>query len=272
MINLKWYAAIGYGDILLPISYVHNISDMFQEEVSLEFLYKESSTYKYNQKSSECLWQQVDYLNSICMKEGIAGVNISHTFNDNSNIRWTGYHQSLLQTNKFHNQWYTNIKASIKPNKIVIGSTLTNMVPLKDYDRGRKMWKSTQDWNALIRDLDKLADHYEIVHIDYTTPIAEAVNHLSEATLFIGYHGGMAWLARFCGTPSIILVENNTLSRNMFSNAIILESLSITDRGQLSNLIEHAHIISRKYKNQFDYRNHSKEHFEKILQKILYVK
>lgn len=270
MINLKWAGGIGYGDILLPLSYAHNISEIFQEEVSLQFLHKASPTYKYNQNSKECAWQQANYLHSICSKGEAVGVDISHRFNDRSYVRWTGYDQSLLYTNKFHNQWYAEIGSPIKPNKIVIGSTLNNMVPLKDYDGGSKMWKSTQDWNAFIKDLDKISDHYEIVHIDYTMPIAEAVGHLSEAVVFIGYHGGMAWLARFCGTPSIILVQNNSLSRTMFSNAILTEYLSITDREQVSNLIERANIVSRKYKNQFENKSYSKESFEEILQIVLY--
>ena len=140
MINLKWYAAIGYGDILLPISYAHNISREFQEEVNINLLYKESVDYKYNENSKEFLWEQADYLNSICDKSDIAGVTLSHKFHDTSKVRWSGYDQSLLTKSKYHNQWYINQIRSEKKLKIVVGSTVNNKIPLMKYQGGSKTW------------------------------------------------------------------------------------------------------------------------------------
>lgn len=271
MINLKWYAGIGYGDILLPISYAHNLSYTFGEEVNLRLLHSQSIDYKYNKDCKEFLWAQADYLNSICDKSNITGVNITHKFHDTSRVRWSGYHESLLTTARFHNQWYSNKPLMSKSNKIVIGSTVNNKVPLHLYAQGRKTWKSSQNWNALSKDLSRFSETHEIVNIDYTTPISDAIEHLNEASLFIGYHGGMAWLARFCGTPSTILVKNNSLSKSMFSNAILRKSIAISSEDYISFLIESSSKTSLEYRDNFYNRNYTKSKFTKALSCIKYV-
>ena len=273
MINLKWYAAIGYGDILLPISYAHNLSRIFEEEVNIELLYKESVEYKYNENSKEFLWEQAEYLNSICDKSEMSRVQLIHRFKDTSKIRWAGYDQSLLRTAKFHDQWHiNNVSLKKKVKKIVIGSTAMNKVPLGMYQNGKKMWKSSQDWGVLETSLKSISDFYEIVHIDYTTPLAESVDHLSDASLFIGYHGGMSWLARFCTTPSIVLSKPNSLTNAVFSNAMRRHSLYIRGIDHIKVLIDECTSISDKNMIDFANRNHTKELFQDALNKTLYVK
>jgi len=272
MINLEWYAAIGYGDILLPISYAHNISHTFREEVNINFRYNEGIEYKYNENSKELLWEQAEYLNSICDKSNIAGVAVSHKFHDVSRIRWIGYHQSLLRTAKYHNQWYMNEIKYEKVRKIVVGSTNNNKIPLDKYQGGSKTWKSSQDWNMLENDLKTISDSYEIVHIDYTTPLPEAIEHLSDAALFIGYHGGMSWLARFCATPSIVLVTPNSLSNDMFSNAMVRRNICIRGVDHIEMLIHECTSILERYIGGFRNRDPARRYFEEALTKKLYVK
>ena len=272
MINLKWYAAIGYGDILLPISYAHNISQLFKEEVNVELRYNEGIDYKHNEDSKEFLWEQAEYLNSICDKSDIVGVTLSHKFHDISKIRWSGYDESLLRKDKYHNQWYINEIKSEKVRKIVIGSPINNKIPLRKYKGGKLSWKISQDWNMLEEDLKTISDSYEIVHIDYTTPLPEAIEHLSDAALFIGYHGGMAWLARFCATPSLVLVQTNSLSINMFSNAMVRRNICIRGVDHIEMLIHECTSILERYIVGFRNRDPARRHFEEALKKTLYVK
>jgi hypothetical protein len=271
LINLEWYAAIGYGDILLPISYAHNISHTFKEEVNINLLYKEGVDYKYNENSKEFLWEQAEYLNSICDKSDIAGVTLSHKFHDTSKIRWSGYDQSLLTKVKYHNQWYINKIRSEKNPKIVIGSTVNNKIPLMKYQGGSKTWKSSQDWAMLENSLKTISDSYEIVHIDYTTPLKQAIEELKDASLFIGYHGGMAWLARFWTTPSIVLVKPNSLSSNVFSNAMVRRGVHIRDIDHIEVLIRECTSILERYMINFKNRDSAKHHLENALSKTLYV-
>ena len=271
MINLEWNAAIGYGDILLPISYAHNISKSFQREVNINFRYIEGVDYKYNENSKEFLWEQAEYLNSICDKSNIADVTLSHKFHDISKIRWSGYDQSLLRTAKYHNQWYINEINPEKARKIVIGSPINNKIPLRKYKDGKVSWKISQDWNMLEDDLKTISDSYELVHIDYTTPLPEAIEHLSDAALFIGYHGGMSWLARFCATPSIVLVTPNSLSYDMFSNAMVRRDVRIRGVDHIEVLIHECNSILERYIVGFRNRDPAIRYFEESLTKTLYV-
>ena len=271
MINLEWYAAIGYGDILLPISYAHNISQTFQEEVNIRFLYREGVDYRYNENSKEFLWEQADYLNSICDKSDIAGVALSHKFHDTSKIRWSGYDESLIKTSEYHNHWYVNQIKTEKKLKIVVGSTVNNKVPFTDYNGGKKLWKSSQDWDMLENSFNSISDKYQIVHIDYTTPLNEAIEELKDASLFIGYHGGMAWLAKFCATPSILLVHQNNLSYKVFPNAMISRSISMNGIDHIELLISECNSISERYMSNFKNRESSRKWFEQVLSKTLHV-
>ena len=272
MINLKWYAAIGYGDILLPISYAHNLARTLEDDVNIEFLYKESVDYKYNENSKEFLWEQAEYLNSICDKSEMSNVYLTHRFKDTSKIRWSGYDQSLLRTAKFHDQWYLGQINPNKKKKVVIGSTAMNKVPLSVYQNGNKMWKSSQDWGMLETSLHSISHVYDIVHIDYTTPLSEAIIHLNEAELFIGYHGGMSWLARFCATPSIVLSNPNSLTNAVFSNAMRRSSVHIRGIDHIKILINECVSLSERNMKAFNNRKYSESIFEDALKKTLYVK
>lgn len=271
MINLEWNAAIGYGDILLPISYAHNISQLFKEEVNVELRYNEGIDYKHNENSKEFLWEQAEYLNSICDKSDIVGVTLSHKFHDISKIRWSGYDETLVSKAKYHSQWYMNEIKSDKVRKIVVGSTINNKIPLRKYKDGKVSWKISQDWNMLEDDLKTISDSYEIVNIDYTTPLPEAINHLSDADLFIGYHGGIAWLARFCATPSIVLVKSNYLSNELFSNAMIRQGVRIRGVDHVELLIHECTSILERYIVGFKNRDSARRHFEESLVTTLYV-
>jgi hypothetical protein len=90
--------------------------------------------------------------------------------------------------------------------------------------------------------------------------------------LFIGYHGGMSWLARFCATPSIVLVTPNSLSNDMFSNAMVRRNISIRGVDHIEILIHECTSILERYIVGFKNRDPARKCFEESLKTTLYVK
>lgn len=218
-IDIQWKGKIGYGDIVSPICYAHNLSFKLQTPVNLTFRWAQGPQQKIEHSDPEPLWVRADYINKLCKKQGTK-VSVIHSFNHPLNINHTNYEWDIVGNDVFHNYWMPDKTHKTEHNTIVINSTLRNAVTLKQYG---KEWKDPLEglWNEVI---DQLSKNYVIRVVDYRTPIEKLMKLLQTSRGFFGYHGTAAWLARFMHTPSILFADGGKLTSKAFFYAHIEQS------------------------------------------------
>lgn len=217
MIDIQWKGKIGYGDIVSPICYAHNISHKLQIPVNLTFRWEYGTTHKIHPRDPETLWERAAFIERQCHK-GSTRVTILHKFSNPLDINHTNYDWNIVGKDPFHNYWFPK-----EPNKrtsrlIVVNSTENNVVSLKEYG---KSWKDPAAlyWPQIIDELKKKQFAIEVV--DYRTPIKDLTEMLSVAWGFIGYHGTAAWPAKFMHVPSILFSKGGKLTHTSFPYAMI---------------------------------------------------
>lgn len=216
MIDIQWKGKVGYGDIVSPICYAHNLSYKLNTQVNLTFRWAQNSLQKSHPSDPETLWQRANFINLQCQKED-TNVNVMHRFSSPLDINHTNYDWAVVGKDVFHNYWIPSTANQQLTNTVVVNSTAGNVMSLQKYG---KAWKDplAGQWQKVI---DKLSKHYNIVIVDYRTPVDRLVEVLQTAHGFVGYHGTAAWVARFISTPSILFSNGGSLTRNAFAGAHI---------------------------------------------------
>lgn len=216
MIHIQWKGKIGYGDIVSPICYAHNISHKLQVPVNLTFRWEHDVTHKIHPRDPETLWERAAFIEKMCHK-GSTCVTVLHKFRNPLDINHTNYDWSVVGKDPFHNYWFPR-----EPNKrasklIVVNSTEQNVVSLKEYG---KSWKdpAAQSWPHIVEQLKK---KYPVEVVDYRTPVKDLIDMLRVAKGFVGYHGTAAWPAKFMHVPSILFSNGGKLTHTSFPYAMI---------------------------------------------------
>ena len=221
MIEIKWKGKIGYGDIVSPICYAHNVSFKLQTKVNLVFYWAHGSEQKVYSVDPETLWYRADYLNNICCKTG-TDVSVTHKFDTQLHINHTNYDWKVVSKDEFHNFWFPRDIYCHSKKLIVVNSTTGNIQSLQDYG---KPWKDpiADQWDNVIDQISNLGFFVEVV--DNRTPIDHLVYLLKTAKGFVGYHGTAAWPAKLLQVPSILFSCGGNLSRGAFPAAHIRKSI-----------------------------------------------
>jgi hypothetical protein len=219
MILCNWRGKIGYGDIISPICYAHNIASRLETPFYLNFHWPFSKGHKINQHDPETLYDRADIVASYCVP---ADVKINHIFN--SSLPYN--HNAYSFVDGLHNHWYSKItNLPVNQYKIVVCGTHHNEIPLDQYGKPWKDPVGPKEWRKLVTDLS--VDHLP-VEVSYRTPLKDLIEELSTSSLYIGYHGSAAWVARFIGIPSIIFSSNTDLTRMSFMGALVKATMEST--------------------------------------------
>ena len=212
MIKIMWKGKVGYGDIISPICYAHNVSNKLNEHVQLAFHWAGDALEKIDPSDPETLWERANYIDSLC-EPTRAGVTVIHKFKNPIDFNHTSYDWDVVGHDYYHNYWFPRDQKQSSDHKtIVVNSTQGNTVTLKQYG---KSWKDpvADQWPYIV---DLLSRSFDVVVVDYRTPIRDLCEMLRTAAGFVGYHGTAAWPAKFMHIPSIIFSDGGNLTRCAF--------------------------------------------------------
>lgn len=222
MLDIQWKGKVGYGDIVSPICYAHNISNKLQMPVNLTFRWEHGPEHKINPRDPETLWERASYIERACYK-GSTQVTVFHKFKHPLSINHTNYDWDIVGKDDLHNYWFPTKPNKPRSNLIVVNSTQGNSLSLKDYG---KDWKdpAASYWPNIIDRLQQRG--FEIEIVDYRTPVHHLINILRHAKGFVGYHGTAAWPAKFMHVPSVLFANGGGLTSTSFRYAIIEKQAS----------------------------------------------
>ncbi len=249
MIDIQWKGKIGYGDIVSPVCYAHNISHKLKTKVNLTFRWDHNSLRKFRKADPERLWERASMLFNHCARSD-TDVTLIHSFDHPLDINHTNYTWDDVWDDPFHNYWYPKESRKPTPPTFVINSTEGNAISLEKYG---KSWKDpiNSRWPLLVEQMKKKG---RVVVVDYRTPFEHLYNVLRKADCFIGYHGTAAWVAKFTHTPSIVFSSGGTTTRNAFHYAKILKDME-TPESFVDQLDSYIHESSDKINRVRDLYN-----------------
>lgn len=195
---IQWKGKIGYGDIVSPLCYASNQSEIHDKSVGLNFIWP-----TFNQ-------MLLDNYHNVGKVEKLINnprVFVEHSINNDISFKHTNFNvRSKDPKHIGHNICFPEI-ADNKKDLIVVSGTLRNNKPLANYGVDKK-WKdplTSEQWSDLVK-------RYNAVYVDYRTPFDELVDILSKTYYFIGYHGSCSWMARLFGCPMTVLSSRDVIT------------------------------------------------------------
>lgn len=219
IVQVNYRREPGYGDIVSPICYAHNICAYLAVPTQLSFFYTSDDCWYENPKG-EPVGKRVEYIFENTNKRYVStrsNLSLSQVYQDDP----LHYKHNMIEGLKFHN-WRVcreEIQWRDPEDYVVFVTPRNNHVPFEEYPKPEmKLWKnplSDGQWEELESKFKNRK------YVDYETPIEEAVEILRHAKLVFSYHGSAGWLARWVGCPMVIFSNRPRLSKYSFPNAII---------------------------------------------------
>ena len=174
MITINWKGKIGYGDIISPLCYAHNIAQKNCDNVTLHMHWMHKRGEKFKPEDVDTLDTKFKYLWSICKPIPYHNVYLKQSFNKNLDYN----HDNYDDESSFHNLWFARVKnLNISKPYVVMNTTATHKQQFEEYDPG-KQWKDPvglEKWRH-IENTIQTKWGMDVVHCDYTDGIADAVD------------------------------------------------------------------------------------------------
>lgn len=218
MITIDWKGKIGYGDIISPLCYAHNIAQKNCDDVTLHMHWMHKRGEKYKVEDKDTLDARLKYLWSICKPIPYHKVHLKQSFDKDLGYNHTNYDDE----SEFHNLWFSRIKnLDVARPYVVMNTTAGHKEQFEDYDPG-KQWKDPvglDKWDK-IENLIKTEWGMDVLHSDYTDSVTESVDKYKKAFLAVGYHGSTAWVARYLRVP-MLLYSTKKITKSAFPWALV---------------------------------------------------
>jgi len=227
---IKWKGKIGYGDIVSPICYAQNKSEVLGKKVTLNFYWGDPDPLVQENKQRAIELQNFLELDNVEINHIDEQLLYNHT---NYNAK------PYIKEDVCHNIYFPKIKNNRAEN-IVVCTPLMNKQQLVEYNPG-KAWKDGASHDRWIEIY--YSDFYP-THVDYNTPFEELIEILRTCRYFIGYHGSVAWMARLFGIPMTILSHDTKFTQWAFPWSI--NEPSFTENDVLQSLIKFDNIVSER--------------------------
>lgn len=219
---LQWFGKEGggYGDIIMPLLFAQNRGEIHETDVHLIMRWDHAR----NQKNSPS--EIVEY---IYTRFGFPNVTLLHFYNKQEAFEDINLYLKRTEYLPYQMISYFPFQKTESEYDVVC-SPVNNLMSFETYKFGNAMWKQgmpNDKWQELI-------DKPNTLHIDYRTPIEEAINILSKCRMFIGYHGSCTWLAKIVGVPMYIPSSKPKLTKYCFpwSDVSYDTSLDLLERAR----------------------------------------
>ena len=201
---IEWKGTPGVGDAMYGINIAFMRAFINQKPTTINIHWYHSEDFLYHFEDPETIVDRVNFIHSRYMWPEM--VNIEYTFNSKDTELYSIRYRNVIRyINKpLARCWTFDPKyfLSTIPNKIVIWRPSFNA----DTPRWFKMPLNDNEWLRIIEKLRFL--NYQVVEIDYRTPIKEAFYHISSAEFCLSYEGMWHYIAKNFYTPHMVLGDD----------------------------------------------------------------
>jgi len=242
----------GIGDAMYAMNLAYCRSFVYQIKVFLIFRWFHDRRFNFHMEDPETIIEKIHYLKHF-YETKFTNVTIQHEFNCTDfelwHNRFRNYHRKMPKQNSIkmkYNDWRFAdwCRKEVIPKKIVMWNQTGNANLPRPYKRpfGREEW-------TLAKDLMDMQG-WDVVEIDYRTPIREVFWHINTCEATVSYEGMWHYVAKNFQKPMIVLTKDN-ITKHHTPNALIY---------QVPKVKEH----SIKYFYQFDRKVRRAKDFNKV--------
>ena len=239
----------GIGDAMYAVNIAYNRSFIYQKKVVLIFKWYHARSFNFHMEDPETIIQKVNYLDKFYAKD-FTNVIIKHEFNCTDMQLWydrhDGFHRRMIKSNKFsikYTDWHFAdwCRKEVIPKKIVMWNQTGNANLPRPYKRpfDREAWTRAKD----LMDMQG----WDVVEIDYRTPIREAFWHINTCECTVSYEGMWHYVAKNFQKPMIVLTKD-LITRHHTPNAMIYQVPK-----RLEHKIEYFYRFDKKVQRAKDY-------------------
>lgn len=236
--KVEWRTGIGYGDFVTGLGYSRNL--YYKSGLPLQFLFhwKNSKDFYYTEKDKETLFHRFEYIESLFER---VPVDISHKFNS-----FPGY-RFLNQFDEFN---------------YLHGLGRTNLVP--EYKKIAVLWttRNNKEFPGIHKDpvFDKwdritgiVRDHgYDVVEIDYRTPVREVIELIRISEFGIGYDGLAHQLYKFMWKPLIVFCGRLSLNKLLIPWAKLYTNSNDFEKEGVDRSLLYSEMSMSKVSDEYD--------------------
>lgn len=204
----------GMGDLMCAMNVAHMRSLYLQDRVHLELHWYHDKDFLYHFEDPETIIERFEYINNFYFKKFVE-VDITHVFNSTDmKLHFNRYENFTRKRvdidagkrEKFrYNDWLfrTDIDKTPVPGKVVLWTPVWNAQDPRRF----KIPFPKEKWDE-VKDIITIQG-YDIVEIDYRTPISEVLYHIRTCEVCLCYEGMWHYIARNMCKPMIVLTKDN---------------------------------------------------------------
>lgn len=202
--HLEWKGTIGHGDSMMGLNVAHMMASLLKTTVHMDVHWYHDKDYLFHPEDPETIVERFDFIKLKYYNENT--VKVQHIFNSNEEdikkIRFRGFIEDKKTRGQvIHglNSWVFADKAETS-NNVVIWKPFNNATPPQKW----KLSFSKTDWNLIENHYLKSKHKYNIVELDYRTPISVAYEEIKKCKFVVCYDGMWHYITRNFCKPAIV--------------------------------------------------------------------
>jgi len=242
MIEVKSWTTHGVGDFMLSLNRLHLIRHRSKMPMVVEMNWYHDKDFLYHYEEEETIVERFDYIHKFY--RGYDKVHVNHVFNSTDtkliDEKWRFSPQQAQLPRVLHdNEWSFSSKFKhqfglIHTNKVVVWRPLFNAQMARDWK-----WVVSNDmWDEAIDHLKQMG--YNVVELEYRTPIREVFYHIATCSFVISYDGMWHYIAKNCFKPMII-ASRSAITKYHTPTALMLSELNRDPASNFLNRIRNLH-------------------------------
>lgn len=225
---ITWRGTPGVGDFMWALNSAHNYAYRTKQKVNLEFQWEHEEDYLHHFEDPETIIERLNYIHNFYHRKD--DVEVTHVFNAWGRYRDWKYSDDLIMTEEgrlrqvarkgpknrfwFESGAYSDEIGGKAPtpdwifredafrpieNKAVIWTPKFNA----EVPRTWKNFLTESEWDDIISSTRRAG--FNVIELNYRTPIAEAMYHISTCRQVICYDGMWHYLARNFMRPTVVI-------------------------------------------------------------------
>jgi hypothetical protein len=254
---LNWGCTPGIGDFMMALNCAHRYAEENKTHITLNLNWKTPENL-HHPEDAESILERYNYIKDFYLE---SNVSVNHIFGGKElsiGISGGKYGWFNPRSDKDTNNWAFK-KCTLLPsekNKVVIWRPIFNA----ELPRVWKRMISNNNWDLVITHLQELG--YNVIELEYKTPIREATYHINTCEFIISYDGMWHYIARNFFKPMIVtsnddITEYHTrqalplYGKSFLPNIFNLHTPRFEKKGRIISPYEYMYRKAKTYKNKF---------------------
>jgi hypothetical protein len=247
--TIRWKTTVGIGDSMYGLNIAYMRAFVNQKPTKFQLHFFHPKDYIHHYEDPESVVERVEYIRDRYMWKDI--VDVEYVYDSKDYALYKKFYEGVTRrkNSEMYRYWALDPTINTAPtyNKIVLWRPTSNLSQQVAND---KMLLLDWEWDRLI---DRMKDFgYNVVELDYRTPIRDALHHIRTCECCISYEGMWHYVSKNLFKPHIVL-GTSSISTWHTPAAIVTKDGFYIDRDlkKIEYTIEAATEKAENYKKVF---------------------